>query len=83
MCIVLYDSAIVAGVLGFVSFFTILFTKRNPFVDFQAMVLRYTWRVVSFVYFMRDEYPPVRLRHREHGPRAPTPPSSRWRTPAT
>jgi hypothetical protein len=56
--IVLYVLGIVAWVLWLISFFTILFTKRNPFVGFQAMVLRYQWRVQSFAFFMRHEYPP-------------------------
>ena len=56
--IVLYFLGIAAGVLWIISFFVILFTKRNPFVGFQTMYLRYQWRVSSFVLFMRDEYPP-------------------------
>jgi Domain of unknown function (DUF4389) len=56
--IVLYLVQIVAGVLWLVSFFTVLFTKRNPFVGVQALLLRYTWRVVSYAHFMREAYPP-------------------------
>jgi hypothetical protein len=56
--IVLYGLGIAAGVLWIVSFFTILFTTKNPFLGFQAMVLRYQWRVFSYVYWMRNEYPP-------------------------
>ncbi|MFN8025026.1 MAG: DUF4389 domain-containing protein [Acidimicrobiia bacterium] len=56
--IVLYVLGIASAVLWIVSFFTILFTKRNPFVNFQTMVLRYGWRVTSFAFFMRNEYPP-------------------------
>jgi Domain of unknown function (DUF4389) len=56
--IVLYGLNAIHGVLWFLSFFTILFTKRNPFVNFQAMILRYQWRTGSYVLFMRDEYPP-------------------------
>ncbi len=56
--IVLYGLGIAAGVLWLISFFTILFTKKNPFLGFQAMVLRYQWRVFSYVYWMRNEYPP-------------------------
>jgi roadblock/LC7 domain-containing protein len=56
--IVLYFLNIAANVLGFLSLFVILFTRRNPFVGFQTMVLRYQWRVTSFVFFMREEYPP-------------------------
>ncbi len=56
--IVLYILEIVAFVLWFISFFTVLFTRKNPFVGVQTMILRYTWRVYSFAGFMRNEYPP-------------------------
>ena len=35
------SSGIVLGILWFISFFTVLFTKKNPFVAFQTMILRY------------------------------------------
>ena len=53
--IVLYILEIVAFVLWFISFFTVLFTRKNPFVGIQTMILRYTWRVYSFAGFMRSE----------------------------
>jgi hypothetical protein len=56
--IVLYGLGIASGVLWIISFFTILFTKKNPFLGFQAMVLRYQWRVFSYMYWLRNEYPP-------------------------
>ena len=56
--IVLYVLGIVAFVLWVVSFFTVLFTRRTPFLGFQTMYLRYYWRVASFTGFLRDEYPP-------------------------
>jgi hypothetical protein len=56
--IVLFGLSIASGVLWIVSFFTVLFTRRNPFVGFQAMFLRYDWRVVSYTYWLRNEYPP-------------------------
>jgi len=56
--IVVYILEIVAFVLWFISFFAVLFTRRNPFVGIQTMILRYTWRVYSFAGFMRNEYPP-------------------------
>jgi hypothetical protein len=56
--IVLYVLGIVAFVLWVVSFFTVLFTRKNPFVGFQTMYYRYNWRVMSFIGFMRNEYPP-------------------------
>jgi hypothetical protein len=55
---VIYGLNIVAQILALISVFTILFTRRNPFVAFQSMVLRYQWRVWSFAGFMRNEYPP-------------------------
>ena len=54
----LYGLEIAAGVLWIISFFTMLFTMKNPFVGFQTMVLRYQWRVYSYVFFLRNEYPP-------------------------
>ncbi len=48
----------VANVLWFLSFFTVLFAKKNPFLGFQRMVLRYRWRTITYVAFMREEYPP-------------------------
>jgi roadblock/LC7 domain-containing protein len=56
--IVLYILGIVAAVLWIISFFTVLFTRRNPFLGVQTMILRYNWRVTSFAFFMRNEYPP-------------------------
>jgi Domain of unknown function (DUF4389) len=60
--IVLYGLGIASGVLWLISFFTILFTKKNPFLGFQAMVLRYQWRVFSYVYWLRNEYPPFEFK---------------------
>jgi Domain of unknown function (DUF4389) len=58
--IVLSVLGTIAGVLWIVSFFTVLFTTRMPdgVYRFQAMYLRYTWRVTSFAHFMRNDYPP-------------------------
>ncbi len=56
--VVAYFLRIVQGALWVISFFTILFAKRNPFVGFQTMVLRYQWRLLTYVAFMRNEYPP-------------------------
>ena len=49
----------VAGVLTFISFFTILFTKSIPdgIVNFQAMSLRYNWRTTSYFMYLRESYP--------------------------
>lgn len=56
--VVLYFLQIAAGVLWVISFFVVLFTRRNPFVGFQTMVLRYNWRVSSYSFFVREQYPP-------------------------
>jgi hypothetical protein len=58
---------IIAGVLAyaamavaFVAFFTVLFTRNVPvgMHNFMVMVLRYTWRVNTYSYWMRESYPP-------------------------
>jgi hypothetical protein len=56
--IVLYVLGIASFVLWVISFFAVLFTRRNPFVGFQTMYFRYNWRVTAFAGFLRDEYPP-------------------------
>ncbi len=56
--LIIYGLSVVSEILGLISLFAILFTKKNPFVDFQAMVLRYQWRTWSYVFWMRNEYPP-------------------------
>jgi hypothetical protein len=58
--IVLYALSAVLGILQFVAFFTVLFTKEIPrgMFDFMAMILRYEWRVATFYLFMRESYPP-------------------------
>src|SRR5262249_45991978 len=55
---ILWALQFVVRILFFISFFTVLFTKKNPFVGFQSMVMRYGWRTFSFVWWMRNEYPP-------------------------
>lgn len=58
--VVVYVLVIVLEVLAFISFFTVLFTKKIPPGMFatMAMVHRYQWRVSSFAMFMRNPYPP-------------------------
>ncbi len=58
--IVLWALGIVSGVVAFLSFFAVLFTERVPdgFVRTQAMVMRYQLRVSTYIFFMREEYPP-------------------------
>jgi Domain of unknown function (DUF4389) len=55
---IIWALLVVTRVLQLISFFTILFTKKNPFVGVQTMILRYWWRVTTFQTFMRNEYPP-------------------------
>lgn len=57
---VIYVVNSVLGVLAFIAWFAILFTGSIPrgLFDFMAMALRYQWRVLSYVYFMREPYPP-------------------------
>ncbi len=52
------------GVLQFISFFTVLFTKSIPrsLFDVMVMTMRYQWRVNSYVLFMRESYPPFDFR---------------------
>lgn len=58
--IVLYGLNIVSRGIVLVSFFTVLFTKDIPdgLFNFQTMVNRYSFRVSTFVGFMKNEYPP-------------------------
>jgi len=46
-----------------VAWFAILFTAQFPrgLFDFQVGVLRWTYRVSTYLYLMRDEYPPFSL----------------------
>lgn len=58
--VVVYIVNSVLGVLAFIAWFAILFTGAIPrdLFDFIAMALRYQWRVTSYLYFMREPYPP-------------------------
>jgi hypothetical protein len=58
--VVLWGLAFLESVLLFISFFTILFTKRIPEEMFNVIVMinRYNWRVVTYTSFMRESYPP-------------------------
>jgi hypothetical protein len=48
------------GVVTFIAFFAILFTKTYPEGLFKVSVMaqRYSWRVTSFVFYLREAYPP-------------------------
>lgn len=58
--VVVYIVNSVLGALAFIAWFAILFTGSIPqgLFDFMAMALRYQWRVTSYLYFMRESYPP-------------------------
>jgi hypothetical protein len=58
--IVLYALSVVGGIVYFISWFAILFTGKMPegFFGVQCMVMRYQWRVQSYLFFMRETYPP-------------------------
>jgi Domain of unknown function (DUF4389) len=59
--IIVYLLLIVAGVLQFIAFFAILFTKRWPrgMFDFTVQIYRWTANVSAYgVLLLRDEYPP-------------------------
>jgi hypothetical protein len=58
--IVMYALNILSNALLFISFFTILFTKKIPrgMFDVIVMVYRYQWRAFSYFLWMRTDYPP-------------------------
>jgi hypothetical protein len=58
--VVLYLLQIVLSLLTLVSWFAILFTGNIPqgLFDFMAMIFRYQWRATSYMFFMRESYPP-------------------------
>jgi hypothetical protein len=58
--IVLYVLGLVSEIVGFVSWFIVLFTGALPdgLANLQAMYLRYSTRVATYAVFMREEYPP-------------------------
>ena len=58
--VILYALGAAAGVVTFIAFFIILFTKRYPkeLFDFVVNVNRWTENVYAYVFLMRDEYPP-------------------------
>ncbi len=58
--IVLSALSAVSGALAFVSFFTVLFTRRVPagIYQFQVMSLRYSARVSVYAFGLTGQYPP-------------------------
>ncbi len=58
--IILGALSIATGVIGFIAFFAILFTKRYPrgLFDFVVNVNRWGANVMAYEMLLRDEYPP-------------------------
>ncbi len=58
--IILYALSVAAGVVGFIAFFAILFTKRYPqgLFDFVVNVNRWGANAGAYSGLFRDEYPP-------------------------
>ncbi len=58
--VVVYILSLIAGLIWIVSFFTVLFTRNIPegLFNFQAMILRYSARTMSYYLFLREDYPP-------------------------
>ena len=57
---ILWALSIAAGVMGFIAFFAILFTKRYPrgLFDFVVNFNRWSLNVDAYTGLLRDEYPP-------------------------
>lgn len=62
--IVLMVLAIVALIVWIIAWFAILFTGSFPkgMFDFIVGVMRWSYRVNAYVYFLRDEYPPFSMK---------------------
>ena len=58
--IILYFYGIAVAVVVFISWWIIIFTGKYPkgLFDFVQGYIRWTMRVTSFLYLMRNEYPP-------------------------
>jgi len=58
--IILWALGMASGVIGFIAFFAILFTKRYPrgLFDFVVNVNRWSANVDAYTGLLRDEYPP-------------------------
>lgn len=67
---VIYFLEIGQGICVFLGFFAVLFTRRFPdgLFRFVVMSLRYQWRVMSYVTFMREKYPPFEFDSTEQDP---------------
>jgi hypothetical protein len=58
---VLWLFGIAAYVLTVIGWFAILFTGRNPFHEFVSNYIRWATRVIAYLYFLTDVYPPFSL----------------------
>ncbi|MBI2912499.1 MAG: DUF4389 domain-containing protein [Chloroflexi bacterium] len=58
--LILYALGAVTGMITFIAFFAILFTKRYPqgLFDFVVNVYRWQANVGAYIFLLRDEYPP-------------------------
>jgi hypothetical protein len=58
--IIAYGLRALREALLVVSFFAVLFTKQipRPIFDMVAMTYRYEWRVLTYLAFLRETYPP-------------------------
>ena len=58
--LILYALSAVAGIITFIAFFAILFTKRYPrgLFDFVVNIYRWNANVLAYYGLFRDEYPP-------------------------
>lgn len=61
--IALYVLQMVSAVLTFIAWFAILFTAKYPrgMFDFSVGVLRWQWRVMTYMTLLTDKYPPFSL----------------------
>ena len=68
--VVAYVLNLVAGVITFIAFFVILFTKKYPDSLFNIAVMcrRYQFRVFTYAMFMREPYPPFTFDTTAHDP---------------
>jgi uncharacterized protein DUF4389 len=60
---ILYFLFIAEGIVIFIAFFAILFTRKWPrsMFDFTVGILRWRMRVTGFLFWMTEEYPPFSL----------------------
>jgi len=67
--IILWALGVAAGVIGFIAFFAILFTKRYPrgLFDFVVNVNRWNANVGAYTGLFRDEYPPFSWEPGQYG----------------